>query len=367
MKMIRTVFLLFVLLMTILPSPATAGEGNKIGDGLQPQVAVDPAGNVFVVYGQDKNIFCSASVDGGKSFGAPELVANAPGMMLGMRRGPRIAATTATVLVTAISGTQGGGKDGDVISWHSTDRGKSWKRSEKTVNSIAGSAREGLDSVAAGPENKFYCVWLDLRNNKTQVWGAGSSDGGQNWSQDQLIYKSPEGGTCPCCHPSVSIDAKGTINVIFRNDINGEKDMYITRSTDGGKTFSAAGKLGTGTWKLNACPMDGGAIAAGPDGTAVTIWRRQKNIFTAAPGKPERDLGSGEQPSISVGPDGVYAAWITSRPGAVMVLGGVGAPVKIADKGADPVIASSLDGKGPVVAAWASDNSIFALTIKPRK
>lgn len=364
--MIRSV-LLYALLLTVLPWLVTASEGVKIGDGLQPQVAVDPAGNVFVVYGQDKNIYCSASVDGGKTFGAPVLVANAPGMPLGMRRGPRVAATATTVLVTAISGAQGGGKDGDVVSWRSADQGKTWKRSEKTVNSVAGSAREGLDSLAAGPEDRFYCVWLDLRNNKTEVWGAASTDGGQTWPKDQLIYKSPDGGTCPCCHPSVAMDAKGTINIIFRNDINGEKDMYLARSTDGGKTFSAAGKLGAGAWKLNACPMDGGAVATGPDGTAVTIWRRQKNIFTAAPGKPERDLGSGEQPSITVGPGGVYATWITNRPGAVMLLGGAGMAMKIADKGTDPVISSSLDGKGPVVAVWASDNSVVVSVIKPRK
>ncbi len=352
--------------LLIVLSQAIWSAEIKIGEGKQPQAAVDPAGNIYIVYGQKNEIFCSTSSDAGKSYSTPVLIAKPSGMPLGMRRGPRVAATANSVVVTAVTGEVGGGKDGDVASWRSTDKGKTWVPAAKTINTAAGAAREGLHSHAAGPNDQFYCAWLDLRNNKTEIWGAYSSDGGLSWVNEKLIYKSPDGGVCPCCHPSVAIDPKGSINILFRNDLKGDKDMYFCRSTDGGKTFTAGTKVGAGAWKLNACPMDGGAITAGPDAMPVTVWRRQNTVFVAAPGQAERELGAGLQPAIASGPGGFYTTWINKRPGAVMILVPGGAPTKISDNGSDPSIAGSLDGKGPVVLTWESQNNVMTSILKTR-
>jgi hypothetical protein len=112
--------------------------------------------------------------------------------------------------------------------------------------------------------------------------------------------------------------------------------------------------------------MDGGSLSGAADGTITTIWRRQKNVFTAVPGQPERDLGAGEQPSIAAGPGGPYALWIRGRPGALMLLAPNAMAAKIADGALDPVIAADIDGKGPVVATWASSNAVQASVIKAR-
>ena len=57
------------------------------------------------------------------------------------------------------------------------------------------------------------------------------------------------------------MDAQGRVAVMWRNWLNGSRDMFAALSSDGGKTFATAQKLGSGTWKLNGCPMDGGSIA----------------------------------------------------------------------------------------------------------
>jgi hypothetical protein len=67
--------------------------------------------------------------------------------------------------------------------------------------------------------------------------------------------------------------------------------MYLARSRDG-ITFSKPEKLGTGTWKLNACPMDGGALAL-LNNRVVTVWRRGHDIFLASPGEKEERFGTG--------------------------------------------------------------------------
>ena len=351
--------------LLLLSAALVSAAETTLGNGKGPQIAVDPHGNVFVVYGDTQNIHCRASLDGGKTFAEAVKVGALPSIPM-MRRGPRIAADGNSVIITAISGAPKTGQDGNVTAFRSEDKGKTWTRIEKNLNTVDRSAREGFQALAAGPAGHFFCTWNDLRNNKMQVWGAASTNGGKTWSEDVLIYKPPEGGICPCCPTSVTCDAKGGIHVMFRNDIGGAKDMYSCSSTDGGKTFSAATKLGNGTWPLQVCPMDGGAIAA--TGTKVfTLWRRQKTIFAASPGEAERELGPGEQGWITVGTTGSYAVWITKRQGELMLLLPGGQPMKFATNASDPCIANALDGNGPVVLAWESGGKVLVSVIAERK
>jgi hypothetical protein len=85
---------------------------------------------------------------------------------------------------------------------------------------------------------------------------------------------------------------------MFRNFLAGSRDMYLLKSTDGGQTFGKAEKMGQGTWKLNACPMDGGGIAMANDGTVSTVWRRADKLFIAQPEQPEREIGAGKNAKI---------------------------------------------------------------------
>lgn len=365
------IVLVALIAVVMLLGNAVAAVGQSevdLGAGRQPQVCVDPAGNVFVVYAKNNAVHVNASVDAGKSFGESVLVDTVSGLPVGMRRGPRIAATKDAVVVTAIAGEKGGGKDGDLFAWTSVDQGKTWTKSVKPINSVAGSAREGMHGMAGGASGALVCVWLDLRNAKpgkpgTEVWCATSSDSGKSWSQDRVVYRNPGGTVCECCHPSVAIDDKGVITVMFRNASAGARDMYVTSSKDGGRTFSAAGKLGTGSWNLNACPMDGGALAT-QTGNITTLWRRDKTIYAAVPGKPEKPIAKGTQPVAAATTDGLYFIWMD---GSGLMLQAPGqAPTVLSRAGSYPTIASASDGKGPVIAVWEQDGKVAARTIKAR-
>jgi len=343
--------------LSLIASPAVAADAVSVvpeksyPDARQPQVAVDPAGKVYVVFGVGNVVHCAVSRDGGKSFDDPVKVGDAGVLSLGMRRGPRVAAMGKAVVVTAIGGKEGKGRDGDVLAWRSTDSGKTWQ-GPVNVNTVAGSAREGLHGMAASPDGTFYCVWLDLRNKKMQVYGAASSDG-TKWEAEKLIYQSPDGSVCPCCQPSVAYDLKGGLHVMWRNDLDGARDMYLMTSKDNGSTFSKAAKLGRGTWLLNTCPMDGGGLAGSADGKLETIWMRKKEVFRCVTGEPEVSLGSGAQPWMAAASDGFYLVWIVNRPGELRALvPGADKPHMLAERASDPVVACAPNGKGPVVAAW---------------
>jgi len=165
----------------------------------------------------------------------------------------------------------------------------------------------------------MVAAWLDLRSHGTQVYAAMSRDAGVTWSQDQMVYQSPSGSICECCHPSVAVSATGEIAVMFRNRLAGARDLYLVRSEDAGRTFGSALKLGQGTWPLEACPMDGGALAFGADDRLITVWRRGDDVLLAQPGGNEQRLGTGRDPALAVSGDGTrYAVW-RSDEGLVIV------------------------------------------------
>jgi hypothetical protein len=317
----------------------------------EPQVAVDGRGRVFVAYGVGDEVRLAASADGGSTFAGPVTVGRVPHLSLGMRRGPRIAATDDAVVVTAIGGPTGGGRDGDLFAWRSTDAGQTWAGPTR-VNTVEASAREGLHGMAARGDGTVFVTWLDLRSGKMELFGARSTDAGATWEPDQRLYRSPDGPICQCCHPSAAFAADGSLVVAWRNALAGARDMYAIRSEDGGRSFEPAEKLGRRTWLLDACPMDGGAVAFDRDGRPTPVWTRADQVFLGGEGS-ERLLGDGVQPWAATSGSGVHALWLRKRSGPLRYLApGVDEPTTLDDSANDPVVASGPGGRGPVVAAW---------------
>ncbi len=140
---------------------------------------------------------------------------------------------------------------------------------------------------------------------------------------------------------------------MWRNALAGSRDLYLTRSVDG-VHFNHPQKLGEGTWKIDACPMDGGGLAL-DHGQIVTAWRRGTDIFVDRPGAPETRLGEGKDVAITAGTKGTYVVFASSR-GIEMLSPGAKTPVKISNEGGFPVLASLPDGSALV--AWEQKNAI---------
>ncbi len=337
--------------------PVIIASGNGANAPKQPQAAVGTDGSVHLVYGIGDAVQYCQSLDGGISFGKAMQAFGVPNLSLGMRRGPRVVKTKNAVVVTAIGGQIGKGRDGDVLAWRSTDDGKTWHGPGR-VNDTADSAREGLHAMASGADGSIWCVWLDLRDKKSEIYAAVSKNDGATWEANQCVYRSPDGSVCECCHPSVIVNGN-SVHVMFRNSIGGDRDMYVTSSKDDGKSFSPGKKLGRGKWTLDACPMDGGMLAANPKGSLETVWRRDGNVYKAAgDGSPEVLLGKGQQPWIAASSKGSVIVWTVGREGDLLVQNSVsGQPQKLAEAARDPMIAAASNGSGPVIACWESEHN----------
>jgi hypothetical protein len=251
---------------------------------VQPQVTMGDDGRIHLTFGQGQAIFYTASADG-TTFSSPIQVGRLEKLALGMRRGPRITASKDTILITALSHA-----DGNLHAWTSPD-GRRWQE-QPALNSVPLSAREGLQALAGDGRGKVAVTWLDLRTGKMSLWAKFSLDGGRAWSEDRLVYAAPDGPICQCCAPSVAFAPDGRIGILWRNLVQGARDLYATETTDG-LHFSPARKLGQGTWMLNGCPMDGGALAYDPAGGWLPVWKRVRTVFASDDATQERKVADG--------------------------------------------------------------------------
>jgi hypothetical protein len=254
-----------------------------IAAGRQPQI--DVRGDfVGLTYGHENSVWFAASPTY-----KPVRIGGGGKLMLGMRRGPRIAIADSSIVVTAIA-------DETLLAWRSTDKGATWS-APHTINTVPRAAREGLHGMAANG-NTVFITWLDLRENRTILYGSVSRDGGATWARNAAIYASPDGHICECCHPSARVGKNGELYVMWRNWLGGARDMWLAVSRDNGKTWRPE-RLGEGTWPLKACPMDGGGLVLDSGGGIRTVWRRDKTVYTAKPGAPEVEIAPGRDPQIS--------------------------------------------------------------------
>jgi hypothetical protein len=323
-----------------------------------PQLAASES-VVALAYGAGKSIYVAVSANQGKSFSEPVKVAEAQILPLTRHRGPRIAISNGTIVVTAVTGkTEASGShahglpsDGDLFAWRSTDGGKTWSAPVR-INDVPAAPREGLHTLAADGKGRVFAAWLDLRNEGTRLYGAWSDDDGATWSANSKLYESADGTICQCCSPAAAFASNGNLDVMFRNALGGARDLYLLSSASHRPSFGKAQKLGQGTWMLNACPMDGGGIAH-TGGVAVTAWRRDRDIYLATPSKPETRLGEGQDVALAVSGSRIYVLWIQRSQLVSWVDGKTGT---LADKAAMPAIVA-LPGGG-VLAAWEQDGGI---------
>jgi hypothetical protein len=272
-----------------------------------------------------------------------------PKLFASAMRGPQIAAGANGLTITACT------KEGNIFSYNNV-AGK-WSKAIK-VNDENESAKEGLMGLSSDG-SKVFAVWLGVRDPKGQnVIGARSIDGGKTWSKNMVVYASPDNSVCECCKPSVVV--KGNkVYVMFRNWLNGKRDLYLIRSSDGGRTFGVAQKLGNGSWELSGCPMDGGGLAINKNGIAETVWRREGKIYASIPGLPEKEVGEGKSCTIeTINNKNVYA-WVQN--GAVVVMK-PGGQIRIFGKGNQPVLKAL--NNGHVICVWENEKQVHASIIE---
>ena len=322
-----------------------------------PQMAAQGS-NVVMTFGAGDAIYFSSSKDGGATFSVPQKIVGGGILPLSRHRGPRVAMAGKAIVVTAVVGkiqaegphAHGLPSDGDLLVWRSTDSGKTWSK-PIVINDVPAASTEGLHALASDGGSGLIASWLDKRAGKTKLYAARSTDAGLTWSPNFLVYESPEGTICECCAPSLANMGEDKWAAMWRNVLSGSRDMHL--ATISGTSTGPAQKLGAGTWKLNACPMDGGGLAMFK-GQVYSAWRREHDVFLARAGEAEKRLGSGADVAITATKEGIQVAWVQA--GKVYVTNANATEPQLLGEHAANV--SLIEVAGGVLAAWEADGQI---------
>ena len=216
MKQLRLLTGLLSILVAAGCHQQKTNTGIIVGRGQMPNITADSRHRVHLVYGNADSILYSVSADGGNTFSPPGLVAVLPGLAASHMRGPQITASDSGLVVLAVT------KPGNIYAYTKGNDG-GWTPGKK-INDADTVAKEGL--MAAGSDHDLvFTAWLDLRDGHNKIMGAKSLDGGKTWSQNNLVYASPDTTVCECCKPSVIVKDKH-IYIMFRNWLKGNRDMY---------------------------------------------------------------------------------------------------------------------------------------------
>lgn len=142
---------------------------------------------------------------------------------------------------------------------------------------------DGGGSIASDDLGNVYVGWHGNTpgsgngESGREIWIAKSEDDGRTFAKERAALQQ-QTGTCGCCALKLFVDSRGEIYGLYRSATEGvHRDIYLLRSPDHGKSFSA-GLLHK--WNVNACPMSSMAFSESA-GEILGAWETQTQIYYA--------------------------------------------------------------------------------------
>jgi hypothetical protein len=219
-----------------------------------PSLAVSGAA-VHVVWRDSRDgnqeIYYKGSSDGGTTWGADTRLTNS----IGTSTSPSVAADGQYVYAAWQDNRDG---NAEIYFKSSSNSGTSWGTDTRLTNDIANSNAAAV--AAAGSD--IHVVWNENRDGNTEIYYKHSATGGQTWGTDTRLTNDP------AISSGASIAASGQIvHTTWRDDRNGNPEIYYKRSANYGGSWSADLRL-TNDANISFTP----SVAA--SGSAVhVVWR----------------------------------------------------------------------------------------------
>ncbi|HEY6170922.1 MAG TPA: exo-alpha-sialidase [Candidatus Kapabacteria bacterium] len=169
----------------------------------------------------------------------------------------------------------------DIWYSHSTNKGMTWSMPMCVVDADDSSKyMQDFCSIAVDSSDNLYVSFLDFREEqrKTTMYGelrlTRSNDGGKTWSANTKVNVIPNGigGTCECCKQDIAVSPEGHVYIGFRSNINNKRDIWVARSMDKGDTFEEAIQIQSGVWTIQACPVSGPNVTLDGKEDLHIVW-----------------------------------------------------------------------------------------------
>jgi hypothetical protein len=163
---------------------------------------------------------------------------------------------------------------------------------------LASGAREFSPTINLNRKpSEGFCLAADERGNVTaaflssKLFAMTSKDSGQSF--DSWTELNPAWNPCDCCTTSATYGPDGKLALIYREETNNERDMYVALWEQRAGSKPTRTRLSGAGWNVNACPMtyfsinrtEKGYVAAWPTKGRVYFARLDKDGAVLSPGE----------------------------------------------------------------------------------
>jgi hypothetical protein len=185
-----------------------------------------------------------------------------------------------------------------------------WLPEPRRVDTDAPGAARSLEvRVAAGAANRIYAVWQDARNGRDDLYLNRSSDGGRTWEAPDTRLDEDSAGAAVSSMPALRADRAGRVYVAWEDQRFGSRDILFRRSTDHGATWDPERRVDTD-------PPGAGVsyhpqIVAWDDGTVLVCWWDERDGLADLYFRRSLDEGATWEPSerrVDPGDPGAHAS-----------------------------------------------------------
>lgn len=244
--------LIAVLVLAVARGGATADEVTVLrtpDGGIQPQAVADAKGTIHLIYFKGEvsagDLFYVRREAGGRS-SDPVRVNSRPGsaIAVGAIRGGQIALGKAGRVHVAWNGSGRDKESRGMLYARLNDEGTAFEDQRNLMRTTA--VLDGGGTVAADGAGNVYVAWHgqkagdDPNEGERQVWVARSADEGKTFSAEAPAWEEPT-GVCACCSTRAFAADKGAVYVLYRSaGARVNRDIYLLRSTDAGASFRGA-------------------------------------------------------------------------------------------------------------------------------
>ncbi len=236
----------------------------------EPSIAIDPEGTIYVAWWDHTGLYLQKSLDG-VTFTEPVEVST--GISGTFKIAPSVCAPVAGKVYVAYSSPND--MAGRIFVAISSDGGANFHSTR--VDDGGADFRTNPD-IGADQGGNVYVVWQDQRNGDSDIYFSRSTNGGISFSPNVRV--NDDNGNSLQELPSLALGKTGNIYVVWGDWRNGGSDIFFSKSTDGGASFGD-GLRNDNDIQVDDYPLsamhDHPVVAIGDSERILVSWRDTRN------------------------------------------------------------------------------------------